>query len=993
MAVKMGNLRFTAGCAVLLSLLVTTEALTQDKLDSICSLGPSDQYYFAHPLSCKRFIQCDTSRRGFEMPCAPDNCWNQAILSQDHCSNVDCNHVADASLPPGCTPLNDQPYSTTDPSKTWGTNTELQGLVPPSKRWGSHRATGALPTHHFAINQLKKGMSPIRQMPYAIVMGADGIVYDSYATLDRWNKSSRTDQMQEQTLSEQGKPWNKVTSMGTNVKQLVAGPDGNPTAIFDGKSGLKVSIAGSSDPTLEDFGELYANFLFSGTGGGKMEVPIVRGSPLMTHRITNANPNIRAFCLYSVNGQQVPIRPPCPTEPSAADGGEGFLEGTCDRGELVILLHSTKPLDVSLVQWAGAPSSQWPRSHNMHNCMSSTCSLANGNRTVTIRTGLSNGAFSFAVNVIYHYVLPNDWINHPELKTCRSLATSTNRRRRDTSNTLPSSTKFVLEVDEPRGRIKKQTRKFVLYFSTAMTPKVETNGDLTFSPHTGGKFTGIMQLAYSGVSPRGNLAVADFLDRYANTYAYKPETKYCVKGDKGYISFDWNKQIVKGISGSGQLLMVVMPHHEQLLKGQGGFITGTPYGFKALAADSWLQELDLPDGSMEPDMTAVQKIKQNAQQHQDIMKALDSDVRQQPLTPVCKASNSYGAGKAIGAAARLASISRAFGTTHYKSLDVQIEECLELWLRIKDGLANSNKLHYDTVWGGLMVRGVPDGQPINLGADFGFPTYNDHHFHLGYFMYALGYYTKYYPSWAKANRERILFLARDVGNPSYRDTHFPIVRHKDTFMGFSWATGVGPGTRQEESASEAINCYHGLAALGFGTKMASVEQMGRLMLAQEIASVREYWQVRPHNLHHFPPTLQTYGVVGQIGEGSFYLYTLDWACDPNWFPMRHACLVGIQSIPITAVSKYWMDKDWAVSVSKVCGWALNPTSAPGSNLVDKSKLTPVVKGWAAFCHAATSHASASAQVAAANYVKSVPFNQLVPGTTTSGTLLFIYGST
>ncbi|XP_013414620.1 uncharacterized protein LOC106176683 [Lingula anatina] len=725
--------------------------------------------------------------------------------------------------------------------------------------------------------------------------------------------------------------------------------------------------------------------------GGK--VPIVRGSPLMTHRITNANPNIRAFCLYSVNGQQVPIRPPCPTEPSAADGGEGFLEGTCDKGELVILLHSTKPLDVSLVQWAGAPSSQWHNSHNMQNCMSSTCSLANGNRTVTIRTGLSNGAFSFAVNVIYHYVLPNDWINHPEVKTCTSSGTSAKRRRRDTSNTLPSSTKFVLEVDEPRGRIKKQTRKFVLYFSTAMTPKVETNGDLTFSPHTGGKFTGIMQLAYSGVSPRGNLAVADFLDRYAGTYAYKPETKYCVKGDKGYISFDWNKQTVKGISGSGQLLMVVMPHHEQLLKGQGGFITGTPYGFKALAADSWLQELDLPDGSMEPDMTAVQKIKQNAQQHQDMMKALDSDVRQQPLTPVCKASNSYGAGKAIGAAVRLASISRAFGTTHYKSLDVQIEECLELWLRIKDGLANSNKLHYDTVWGGLMVRGVPDGQPINLGADFGFPTYNDHHFHLGYFMYALGYYTKYYPSWAKANRERILFLARDVGNPSYRDTHFPIVRHKDTFMGFSWATGVGPGTRQEESASEAINCYHGLAALGFGTKMASVEQMGRLMLAQEIASVREYWQVRPHNLHHFPPTLQTYGVVGQIGEGSFYLYTLDWACDPNWFPMRHACLVGIQSIPITAVSKYWMDKDWAVSVSKVCGWALNPTSAPGSNLVDKSKLTPVVKGWAAFCHAATSHASASAQAAAANYVKSVPFNQLVPGTTTSGTLLFIYGST
>lgn len=67
-------------------------------------------------------------------------------------------------------------------------------------------------------------------------------------------------------------------------------------------------------------------------------------------------------------------------------------------------------------------------------------------------------------------------------------------------------------------------------------------------------------------------------------------------------------------------------------------------------------------------------------------------------------------------------------------------------------------------------------------------------------------------------------------------------------------------------------------------------------------------QVRAHNRNHFPPMLQKTGVVGQIAEGAWYVYTLDWPCDPNRFPMRHGCLVGIQVIPITAVSKHWVDQ-------------------------------------------------------------------------------------
>ena len=38
-----------------------------------------------------------------------------------------------------------------------------------------------------------------------------------------------------------------------------------------GESGVRVGFAGSQEPVLNEFGDLYANFLFSGSGGS-MEV-------------------------------------------------------------------------------------------------------------------------------------------------------------------------------------------------------------------------------------------------------------------------------------------------------------------------------------------------------------------------------------------------------------------------------------------------------------------------------------------------------------------------------------------------------------------------------------------------------------------------------------------------------------------------------------------------------------------------------------------------
>ena len=107
---------------------------------------------------------------------------------------------------------------------------------------------------------------------------------------------------------------------------------------------------------------------------------------------------------------------------------------------------------------------------------------------------------------------------------------------------------------------------------------------------------------------------------------------------------------------------------------------------------------------------------------------------------------------------------------------------------------------------------------------------------------------------------------------------------------------------------QAINCYHGLAALGLALDNDTMTQVGRLMLATEIRSVREYYHLRAHNTHLFPPHLQEYGAIGQFAEDAIFYYTLNWACEPSEFPMRHACLVGIQVIPISSISGLFVDQ-------------------------------------------------------------------------------------
>jgi endo-1,3(4)-beta-glucanase len=58
------------------------------------------------------------------------------------------------------------------------------------------------------------------------------------------------------------------------------------------------------------------------------------------------------------------------------------------------------------------------------------------------------------------------------------------------------------------------------------------------------------------------------------------------------------------------------------------------------------------------------------------------------------------------------------------------------------------KFQYEMEWGGLFLRATTGN--LDFDVDYGFPYYNDHHFHLGYFIYAAAYFVKHHPQWAQS---------------------------------------------------------------------------------------------------------------------------------------------------------------------------------------------------------------------------------------------------
>ena len=184
---------------------------------------------------------------------------------------------------------------------------------------------------------------------------------------------------------------------------------------------------------------------------------------------------------------------------------------------------------------------------------------------------------------------------------------------------------------------------------------------------------------------------------------------------------------------------------------------------------------------------------------------------------------------------------------------------------------------------------------VGLTPSSGSEEFNDHHFHYGYFLYAAGVVAADDPALATKFAPVMNLLAADIGS-SAANGAFPDRRVFDVYAGHSWASGTSPFAdgNNQESSSEAITAWTGLALWGQASDNAALVTEATWMLSLEAQSGLAYWT----NFDTAEPVYKGYG---------HQITSLNWGGKRDyatWFSPEPAAMLGILVIPMSPASTY-----------------------------------------------------------------------------------------
>jgi len=403
----------------------------------------------------------------------------------------------------------------------------------------------------------------------------------------------------------------------------------------------------------------------------------------------------------------------------------------------------------------------------------------------------------------------------------------------------------------------------------------------------------------------------------------------------------------------GPLLWTAKPHHLAAIAPEN---VSSHAALKKPSVYSWLGHrltsgfgtlVSIPSSSFDmweevPDLSLVGNRPIDPSRVADVKEAVLDEALNRSVERVCEVgAGMYSCGKELAARARIAAIAKEVGLEDTSvKVASEVAEALKPWT---DG-GPSARVVYDETWGGLVFcacswdgcwdpktstfncnrcdndNGQPPGSPAkpkdcsnsleNSGFEYGNAFYNDHHYHYGYIMYAAAVVGELMPDWLSDSRfERLRLYARDVASIGGEvDPFFPRFRHFDFYTGHSWAAGMAQAPRygrNQESVSEAINAWYGLASLGKTRRKSGdvrgseLFATGRTLLALELRGAHTYWQKSELYPPHF---LDGIGAVGILHE------TL--VEEQTFFGSNPYYVIGIQTIPFTPAAELLLRREW-----------------------------------------------------------------------------------
>jgi endo-1,3(4)-beta-glucanase len=449
---------------------------------------------------------------------------------------------------------------------------------------------------------------------------------------------------------------------------------------------------------------------------------------------------------------------------------------------------------------------------------------------------------------------------------------------------------------------------------------------LTPTPYDGWLRVALLKDTKMGIN--NDLAL---LSQYADTIPLSGE----VHTSHDTITFKWKTE-------NGQApLMMALPHQRALFKSEP--VTDkvafrvTQGQMQAVAGKStWVMDIAVPKTSF-LELSDHQISALPADRRQAIITTLKTDGVTVNDTAI--ADGPYGAGKRFARAARLALIADQFSKIDKSLIATKNHILTELTKNLTSWVKGDNKFNicakvenntcvetkvvnnslvYDTTWGGI----------IPTVDDYGSQIYNDHHFHYGYFVYTYAVLTelakqdKAVAAWLKTPvttlaggsitpAEWIKVLIRDYANPNKNDNYFPYARHIDFFNGHSYASGLDAAAdgRNQESVSEAVNAYYGLALLGEAQGDRELAQWGKLLLAKELRAGQTYWQIAKGSDIYSSPFTDGRYITGILFDGKTDSH-LFFSCQEKK-PFARECAYGIEMMPFTAISSQLLKQPWA----------------------------------------------------------------------------------
>jgi hypothetical protein len=269
-------------------------------------------------------------------------------------------------------------------------------------------------------------------------------------------------------------------------------------------------------------------------------------------------------------------------------------------------------------------------------------------------------------------------------------------------------------------------------------------------------------------------------------------------------------------------------------------------------------------------------------QRDDLLSAVTADVAGTTF-----GEDSYLGGKSLARAADLLVLAEQLGADDAAAiLRERLSEELRIWADPSGCETRATKCFvFDSETGGVVGQ-----QPA-----FGSEQFNDHHFHYGYFLYAAALVAADDPALRDDLAPLMTVLAADLASGTASEL-FPLRRTFDPYSGHSWASGTAPFAdgNNQESSSEAVAAWNGLGLWAGVAGDTGLEKQATWMLSSEAAAARTSWV----GFDPAAPPYDDYGhdVVGIVWDGK-----IDYA---TWFSAEPAAVLGIQLIPMGAVSAY-----------------------------------------------------------------------------------------